>query len=89
MEWLLYLLAKNPNIQNDIYRESLTVPDMNDPPALLKGAVREALRLYPVAPFLNRILPNDINIQGYDIPAGVSLICLKLIRNTLRYVDDL
>merc|ERR1712071_235677 len=35
----------------------------------LKGAVKEALRLYPVATFLTRVVPNKCIIGNYRIPA--------------------
>lgn len=38
----------------------------------LKGVVKEALRLYPVAPFQTRVLQRNTNLLGYEVPAGVS-----------------
>lgn len=49
----------------------------------VKAVIKEALRLYPVAPFLTRILEQDISLNGYNVPAGVSssrcsqLLCLR------------
>nr|ALD15933.1 cytochrome P450 [Dendroctonus armandi] len=67
MEWLLYLVAKHPEVQSRLKAE---------PPesAYLRNTVKEGLRLYPVAPFLTRILSEDIRIKGFDIPAGTVLI---------------
>ena len=39
--------------------------------ALIRGTVRETLRLYPVATFVGRILPNDSVIGNYVIPKHV------------------
>ena len=81
MNWILYLLAKHPNVQETIFGE-INQRSTNDgceqnwqqtaSSATLKGAVKEALRLYPVAPFLTRILPHESVIGGFVIPAEVS-----------------
>lgn len=34
--------------------------------------VKETLRLYPVAPFQTRVLQQNTNLLGYEVPAGVS-----------------
>lgn len=67
MEWCLYLLAKNQSEQCRL-RENLTKSSM------LKNVIRETLRLYPVAPFLTRILPEDAVIGDYRVPAGTLVI---------------
>jgi hypothetical protein len=73
-QWILYLLARNPNLQDELYAELQEVHSSDDilQLPLLRGTIREALRLYPVAPFLTRYLPEDSLIGGYHIPAGVS-----------------
>ena len=42
--------------------------------SMLKGCIKEALRLYPVATFLTRILPEDSVIGNFKIPAKVELV---------------
>lgn len=69
MQWILYLLAKHTEIQNRLV-ETENEEHYNN---LLKGISKEALRLYPVAPFLTRILPQDISVGGYRVPNGVGL----------------
>nr|AZR39414.1 cytochrome P450 [Agasicles hygrophila] len=62
MTWILYLLCKNQDVIQAI-RES-------EPKShLLRNSIKEALRLHPVAPFINRYLPKDVTICGYNIPA--------------------
>ena len=39
---------------------------------LVRAVVKETLRLYPVAPFLTRLIQSDTCIGGYQVPAGVS-----------------
>ena len=36
-----------------------------------RSIVRETLRLYPVAPFVTRLLSTDSDVGGYHVPAGV------------------
>lgn len=38
----------------------------------VKHVVREAMRLYPVAPFLTRILPKESIVGEYKLECGVS-----------------
>ncbi|XP_031342131.1 cytochrome P450 315a1, mitochondrial [Photinus pyralis] len=64
MSWILYCLAKNDSIQQNIRQDFTKV----------KHAIRETLRLYPVAPFLTRVLPRNTTVAGYEIPAGTLTI---------------
>lgn len=72
---MMYLLARNTDLQDELYSELLEVhrpADIVQLP-LVRGMLREALRLYPVAPFLSRYLPEDSLIGGYRVPSGVSI----------------
>jgi len=40
----------------------------------VKGVIKEALRLYPVAPFLTRVLDQDVTLNGYNIPSGKMIV---------------
>lgn len=64
-QWALYLLSQNISIQNDI-RDELKIIDRYDTP-LIKGTVREALRLFPVATFIGRILDEEAVLSNYYI----------------------
>ncbi|XP_014231427.1 cytochrome P450 315a1, mitochondrial [Trichogramma pretiosum] len=78
MQWLLLSLAANPEVQEELHeltrgletREILAQP-------LLKGAIRESMRLYPIAPFLTRILTQDTLLSGYPAYKG-ELIVISL-----------
>lgn len=70
MEWLLYLIARNQEIQKEL-RNALTLEPF---PVLLKNCVKETLRLYPVAPFITRYLPTDSTISGYNVPKDTLVI---------------
>lgn len=65
MEWLLYLISKNKNIQERLRQDDRT---------LTRNVLRETLRLYPVAPFLTRVLPHTATVAGYNIPAGTLIV---------------
>ncbi|GFS55686.1 cytochrome P450 315a1, mitochondrial [Nephila pilipes] len=77
-QWALYSLARNPECQEKILSEiARVVPegrelDQNDIKSLpyLMNIVKETLRLYPIASFLTRVLPEKIVLGNYEIPAG-------------------
>ena len=81
MQWILYMMAKNPDKQEILRQEVLSVLGNNTtatPTTLaempyLKAWVRETLRLYPVLSVIFRILPTDTNLSGYHIPAGTQV----------------
>ncbi|XP_051898502.1 cholesterol side-chain cleavage enzyme, mitochondrial-like [Pristis pectinata] len=76
--WTMYSLAKYPNIQKNLRSEIMEANQKTggDPVQmlqsvpLLKGALKETLRLYPVAITLQRYIVEDIALQDYHIPAG-------------------
>lgn len=86
-KWILYALSTNPDEQEALYhsikhldpKETLRNP-------LLKGTLKESLRLYPTAPFLTRFLPEDAIIDGYDISKGVRHTSLFFLsRRNLKF----
>ncbi|XP_043213912.1 cytochrome P450 315a1, mitochondrial-like [Amphibalanus amphitrite] len=48
---------------------------------LVRAVVKETLRLYPVAPFLTRLIQSDTVIGGYHVPAGTPL-CVSLFSSS-------
>ncbi|XP_045416604.1 cytochrome P450 11B2, mitochondrial-like isoform X2 [Lemur catta] len=75
----LFELARNPDVQQALRQESLAAQAaITDNPQralvelpLLRAALKETLRLYPVGLILERLLPSDMVLQNYHIPAGV------------------
>ena len=67
--WAIYLLSLDENLQTNICREYKT--NSHQAP-LLKGLVKETLRLYPVAPFIGRYMAEDCIIDNYFIKKNVS-----------------
>ncbi|XP_078365225.1 cytochrome P450 10-like [Oculina patagonica] len=79
--WTLYMLAKNPDVQRQLYEEvsSVLQPDELATPAtlqkmpFLRGCIKETLRLFPVAWENARFLKEDIVIKGYRIPPNTMI----------------
>ncbi|XP_075887117.1 cytochrome P450 [Nelusetta ayraudi] len=77
ISWCLYLLAKNPDIQEQLHQEVMSaspgdkVPDSDDVAKMpyLKAVIRETLRLYPVVPGNARVaVENEIVVGGHVFP---------------------
>uniref|UniRef100_A0A2K5CT06 steroid 11beta-monooxygenase n=1 Tax=Aotus nancymaae TaxID=37293 RepID=A0A2K5CT06_AOTNA len=74
----LFELARNPDVQQALRQESLAAAaSISEYPQkattelpLLRAAIKESLRLYPVGPFLERVVSSDLVLQNYHIPAG-------------------
>ncbi|KAM4596673.1 cytochrome P450 27C1 [Fundulus diaphanus] len=81
LSWASYLLAQHPHIQEQIHTEVTqtlgpgTVPTAQDVPRLplVRGLVKETLRLFPVLPGNGRITQDDLVVGGYFIPKGTQL----------------
>ncbi|KAM6171848.1 cytochrome P450 11B2, mitochondrial-like [Erethizon dorsatum] len=81
----LFELARNSTMQQALHQESVAAePSISGDPQkattelpLLRAALKETLRLYPVGLFVERILSSDLVLQNYHIPAGTSVhLCL-------------
>ncbi|XP_072117060.1 sterol 26-hydroxylase, mitochondrial-like isoform X1 [Mobula birostris] len=75
--WILYNLAKEPSIQQQLYEEINSVTPGDQIPLakdfsrmpLLKAVVKETLRLYPVVSGNARlVVENDVMVGGYHFP---------------------
>ena len=82
MQWVLYMMAKNPDKQDILRQEVLSVlgdTTLATPTTLaqmpyLKAWVRETLRLYPVLCAIPRRPAEDIILSGYLIPGGMTQV---------------
>ena len=82
MQWVLYMMAKNPDKQDILRQEVLSVlgeTTLATPTTLaqmpyLKAWVRETLRLYPVLCAIPRRPAEDLILSGYLIPGGVAQV---------------
>ncbi|XP_030621582.1 cholesterol side-chain cleavage enzyme, mitochondrial [Chanos chanos] len=76
--WTLYELARHPALQEELRAEITAaraasrgdMVEMLKMVPLVKGALKETLRLHPVAVSLQRYITEDIIIQNYHIPSG-------------------
>ncbi|GAB5584286.1 cytochrome P450 11B1 [Prionailurus iriomotensis] len=74
----LFELARNPEVQQALRQESLGAEARisQDPQSatselpLLRAALKETLRLYPVGMSVDRKVTSDVVLQNYHIPAG-------------------
>ncbi|XP_055482537.1 cytochrome P450 11B1, mitochondrial-like isoform X2 [Psammomys obesus] len=75
----LFELARNPDVQQALRQESLAAEAsiaanpqrLKSELPLLQAALKETLRLYPVASILERTLSSDLVLQNYHVPAGI------------------
>uniref|UniRef100_A0A8C9W9V9 Cytochrome P450, family 27, subfamily C, polypeptide 1 n=1 Tax=Scleropages formosus TaxID=113540 RepID=A0A8C9W9V9_SCLFO len=81
LSWMTYLLARHPEVQQQVYVEVVKklghdrVPVAEDIAhlPLVRGLVKETLRLFPVLPGNGRITQQDLVLGGYFIPKGTQL----------------
>ncbi|XP_048270677.1 cytochrome P450 315a1, mitochondrial isoform X2 [Bombus terrestris] len=75
LQWILLLLCNHPERQEELFEQlkDLSQRDILHVP-LLKGVIKESLRLYPIAPFISRYLPEDSVISNYFVPKGELLV---------------
>ncbi|XP_051986679.1 cytochrome P450 27C1-like [Xyrauchen texanus] len=80
LSWSAYLLARHPMVQQEIFEEvdrvlGGRVPTGEDVTSLplIRGLVKETLRLFPVLPGNGRVTQDDLIIGGYFIPKGTQL----------------
>ncbi|XP_077022748.1 cytochrome P450 11B1, mitochondrial-like [Tamandua tetradactyla] len=91
----LYELARNPDVQQALRQESLAAEAaITESPQrattelpLLRAALKETLRLYPVGLSVQRQVSSDLVLQNYHIPAGTLVqVCLySLGRNPVVF----
>ncbi|NWX17662.1 CP4V2 protein, partial [Aegotheles bennettii] len=85
MNWVLYLLGRNPEAQKKVHREldevfgnterPVTVDDLKQL-RYLECVVKESLRLFPSVPLFARTLREDCSIRGYQIPKGANVLVI-------------
>ena len=81
LTYTLHLLGQHPDVQHRVRAEVDTIAGgraltAQDVPALgyTTMVLKEAMRLYPSAPFLGRLAVQDDQIGGYHIPAGADVV---------------
>ncbi|MFT7561463.1 MAG: cytochrome P450 [Flavobacteriales bacterium] len=84
LAWILDYLADRPDLQDALYHEIVgQIPQGQDVSfeqlpnfSLVSGVIHEAMRLKPVAPHLYLEPIHDEVIEGYEIPAGTTIVAL-------------
>ncbi|XP_023685838.1 cytochrome P450 11C1 [Paramormyrops kingsleyae] len=97
LQFALYELARNPAVQETVRRQvrESWAQAGGDPlkalqgAPLLKGTVKETLRLYPVGITVQRYPVKDIVLQNYHIPAGTLVqACLYPLGRSREVFQD-
>lgn len=95
LQWMLYIIAKHPDIQSKLRKESTQMLGENgDNPnprtiSYLKAFSQEVSRLYPVAPFLARTLDKDVVLGGYSIPPRQPIVLSMYTTSRMnKYFDE-
>ncbi|XP_065075229.1 cytochrome P450 4d2-like [Ochlerotatus camptorhynchus] len=81
--FLLYSLAKHPDVQQKVYEEIIsvagesshtpfTLSTLNDL-KYLDLVIKESLRLFPPVPYISRTSLKEVNLGGVTIPANTKL----------------
>ncbi|XP_071959585.1 1,25-dihydroxyvitamin D(3) 24-hydroxylase, mitochondrial-like [Antedon mediterranea] len=97
--WILYCLAKNPQCQERLYEEVKRVfpegitptKDHYNQMSYLKAVMQETQRLFPIVPGVSRIIQEDKEINGFNIPAGKTVVLdtYSVTRNPEYFEDPL
>jgi len=82
--WIIYTLASNQSVQDQVRAEVQRVcgqqrssSELTAELHITRGLLKEVMRLYPVAPFLTRILSQPIDLENHHLPSG-SFIAISL-----------
>jgi cytochrome P450 len=96
LSWTWLLLAQNSEAQQQLHAELDTVlsgapPTLADLPRLpyTEMVIKESMRLYPPAWGIGRLAINDIEINGYRIPARTNVFLMQWITHRdARFFPD-
>ncbi|XP_073841181.1 cytochrome P450 4d8-like [Musca autumnalis] len=99
LSFTLYLLARNPRVQNkllaeihQVYGSDLSTPftlmNLNDM-KYMEWVIRESLRMYPAVPIIGREIKTDFHYSNGTIPAGTEFILnIFLALNDPKFIKD-
>lgn len=77
MAQALYLLSRNPEVQNEARARALQAGDVGGDPFLL-NVIHETMRLFPAVPFSSkRSETRPMQVEGIHIPARTNVMWMK------------
>lgn len=82
-QWALYTLGLHKDIQTNLRNTLLETNYLKCD--LLSNISKEVLRMYPLAPFLTRILPKDTYLTNHIIPANVCFTKNYVVSHTFIF----
>jgi cytochrome P450 len=96
LTWSLYLLSQNPEAARQLYAELQQVlngrsPAYEDVESLsyTRMVLSEAMRLYPPAWIITRTAMEDVEIGGYLVPKGASVLPSQwVVHHSERYYPE-
>jgi cytochrome P450 len=81
LSWTFYLLSRHPEVEGKLHAEldeilGDRVPTVDDLPRLdyTRKVLSESMRLFPPAWMIGRQAVADLELLGYDVPAGTILL---------------
>ncbi|UYV70725.1 hypothetical protein LAZ67_8000380 [Cordylochernes scorpioides] len=86
--FLLFNLARNPQVQEKVYQELMGLLKHKDAPITpeilnemryLKACVKESMRISPIVDGTSRTLQQDVVMSGYLVPAGTNLLAHNMV----------
>ncbi|HEX2566113.1 MAG TPA: cytochrome P450 [Burkholderiales bacterium] len=85
--WMIYLLAQNPEIDARLHGEIADVtkekprlePSDLERLPYAKAVITESMRLYPPAWFVGRTALEDVEVGGFTIPRGATVLMSQFI----------
>ncbi|CAN8018312.1 unnamed protein product [Ixodes persulcatus] len=77
--FLLHHLACNPGVQEKLHGELQASNGDISSCSYLRACMKESFRLNPTVPGVMRILPEDVVLSGYHVPAGVPVFANSLV----------
>ncbi|XP_065205188.1 cytochrome P450 315a1, mitochondrial [Planococcus citri] len=81
MLWTFYLLGRHKDVQDKLFVDIVESKGKNEQSPAIRNVIKESMRLYPIAPFIARYLPEETSICGYRIPAN-QLISLSMYNSS-------
>lgn len=87
---MLHSIAKDKNLGVRLKQDIAANPNSMEAP-LVRAVAREAMRLYPIAPFLGRFIDLNAEIGGFSIPKGTLVLgsLYTTSRDPLNFFDPL